>query len=530
MAKTLIFGSDGRKKLTKGVNILADAVKVTLGAKGRNVIIGNDFGSPHITKDGVTVAKSIDLEDPIENMGASLIKEVASKTVDIAGDGTTTATILAQAIINGGLKAVESGSNPMDLKRGIEKATIEVVKYLKSISKPIDNNDSLKQIATISANNDSFIGELIASAVSKVGRDGVITVEESRGHETTITVVEGMKIDRGYLSPFFITDSIKMQAELINPLVLLYSKKISSMKDILPILEKVAQTNRPLLIISEDLDGEALATLVVNKVRGNLSVCAIKSPEFGDNKRLVMEDIASLIGGTFISEQMGNKLEDATLGMLGSADKITINKDSCIIVGGKGAKEDIDSRCNLIKLQLEKSESEYDKEKLKSRLAKMKNGVAVLSVGGITETEIKEKRDRIDDALCATRSAIEEGFVAGGGIAYLSSIQTIAVITETEDEKLGVSILKKAIESPFRQILENGGVEASAHINEILKSEYGVGFNIKTNKIEDLFDCGVIDPTKVVRVALENASSIASIFLTTECVISETIKTETNEN
>ena len=526
MAKNVIFGSDGRKKLTKGVNTLGDAVKVTLGAKGRNVVIGNNFGSPHITKDGVTVAKSIELEDSIENMGASLIKEVASKTVDIAGDGTTTATILAQAIINGGLKAVESGSNPMDLKKGIEKATIEVVKHLKSISKPIDDNDSLKQIATVSANNDSFIGELIADAVSKVGRDGLITVEESKGHETTITVVEGMKIDRGYLSPYFVTDSGKMQAELLNPLILLYDNKISNMKDLIPILEKSVQTNRPLLIIAEDLDGEALATLVVNKVRGTLSVCAIKSPEFGDNRKMAMEDIAYLIGGICISEEMGYKLESATLEMLGSADKITINKDSCIIVGGKGAKENIDARCNQIKYQLEKSESGYAKEKLKVRLAKLINGVAVLSIGGITETEIKEKKDRIDDALCATRSAVEEGFVAGGGIAYLSAISNLSVVTENDDEKIGVSILKKAIESPFRQILENGGVEASAYINEILKSEYGIGFNIKTNKVENLFDCGVIDPTKVVRVALENASSIAAIFLTTECIISETIKTE----
>lgn len=530
MAKNVIFGSDGRKKLTKGVNILGDAVKVTLGAKGRNVVIGNNFGSPHITKDGVTVAKSIELEDPIENMGASLIKEVASKTVDIAGDGTTTATLLAQAMINSGLKAVESGANPMDLKKGIERATNKTIEIIKSFSKDVSDNDTLKQIASISANNDNYIGQLISDAVSKVGRDGLITVEESKSHETTIEVVEGMKIDRGYLSPYFVTDSGKMIAELINPYILLYDKKISSMKDILHILEKVAQAQRPLLIIAEDLDGEALATLVVNKLRGTLNVCAIKSPEFGDNRKLVMDDIAALVGGTCISEEKGLKLESADLTTLGSAGKITISKDSCIIVSGAGIKEEIQSRCNQIKVQLEKSESDYDKEKLKGRLAKLLNGVAVLKIGGVTETEIKEKKDRIDDALCATRSAVEEGFVAGGGVSYLFAISKLEVNYENDDEKIGGNIVKKALEAPFRQILKNGGIEASEHISSILKADYGIGYNVKSNKVENLFETGVIDPTKVVRVALENASSIAAIFLTTECIISEQLKTEQNES
>lgn len=528
MAKNVIFGSDGRKKLTKGVNILADAVKVTLGAKGRNVVISSNYGSPHITKDGVTVAKSIELDDQIENMGASLIKEVANKTVDIAGDGTTTATILAHSMINSGLKAVESGANPMDLKRGIEKATSKVVETIKAFSKDVSDNETLKQIASISANNDNYIGQLISDAVAKVGRDGLITIEESKSHETTIEVVEGMKIDRGYLSPYFVTDSGKMVAELTNPYILLYDEKISVMKDILPILEKVAQTQRPLLIIAEDLEGEALATLVVNKLRGTLNICAIKSPEFGDNRKLVMDDIAALVGGTCISEEKGLKLESADLTALGSAGKITISKDNCIIVSGDGSKEEIQSRCNQIKVQLEKCESDYDKEKLKGRLAKLLNGVAILKIGGITETEIKEKKDRIDDALCATRAAVEEGFVAGGGVSYLFSILKLEVDYENEDEKIGGSIVKKALEAPFRQILNNGGIEPSEHISSILRSEYGLGYNVKSNKVENLFETGVIDPTKVVRVALENASSIASIFLTTECIISEQLKNEPN--
>jgi len=522
-------GSDGRKKIVKGINILADAVKSTLGAKGKNVIIEREFGYPHITKDGVTVAKSIKLSDPVENMGASLIKEVASKTVDVSGDGTTTATVLAQAIINAGIKAIELGANAMDLKRGIEKATKEVVKNINKISKPIDNNDLLKQIASISANNDSFIGELIAEAMEKVGRDGLITVEESQGHETTVNLVEGMRIERGYLSPYFVTNSEKMQAELNNPYILIYDKKISAIKDILHILEKVSQTGRPLLIISEDLDGEALATMVVNKLRGLLSVCAIKLPEFGGNRFFVMDDIATLINATCISEEKGFRLDNTTIDMLGSADKITITKDSCTIVGGHGIKEDIESRCNQIKNQMEEAESNYEKENLKSRLAKLKNGVAVLSIGGFTETEIKEKKDRIDDALCATKAAVEEGFVAGGGVTYLHALKDIDIICENEDESIGVSILKKSLESPFKQILYNADVEPNIYINEIMKSDYGIGYNVKTNEIENFFESGIVDPTKVVRTALENSSSIAAIFLTTESIISlEKIKT--NEN
>lgn len=529
MAKNVNFGSDGRKRLTNGVNTLANAVKSTLGESGRNVIVGYYMGKPYVTKDGVTVAKSIELEDPVENMGAAMIREVASKTVEVAGDGTTTATVLAQAIINAGIKAVESGSNPMKLKRGIDKATIEVVKHLKTLSKPIDNNESLRQIATVSANNDSVIGELIADAVERVGRDGIITVEESKSHETTISVVDGMKIDRGYLSPYFINDSNKMQAILSNPLILLYDRKISHMKELLPILEKVVQTNRPLLIIADDLDGEALGTLVVNKVRGKLDVYAIKCPDFGEKRQHIMYDIASLVGGTFITETSGYKIESATLDMLGSADTITINKDNCIVVGGNVNKESMQVRCNEIKSQLDIAELQHEKDHLKLRLARLTGGVAVLKVGGVTETEIKEKKDRIEDALCATRSAIDEGYVSGGGTAYLSSSKSVNVLTENDDERIGVSILLKSIEQPFRQILENGGIESSSYIKEILGAEYGFGFNMKTNKIENLFDCGVIDPTKVVRVALENASSIASIFLTTECVVSDIIKNQNND-
>jgi len=529
MSKIIISGADGRKKLTNGVNILADAVKVTLGAKGRNVIIDKTYGSPHITKDGVTVARAIQLADPIENMGAALVKEVANNTVDASGDGTTTATVLTQAIINAGIKAVESGCNPMDLKKGIDKATEAVVAYIKSISKSIDNNDLLKQIASISANNDNYIGDLIAQAVNKVGRDGLITVEESRGHETTISVVEGMKIDRGYVSPHFVTDNAKNEAVLDNPLILIYDNKISVAKEILHILEQVAQQNRPLLVICEDLDGEALATLVINKLQGSLKACAIKCPDFGDNRKYTMDDIATLTGGTYISVEKGMKLETVDVSMLGSADKITISKDNCIVVGGKGDKTLIENRCNEIKSQIEAADNDYEKETLKTRLSKLNNGVAVLSIGGFTETEIKEKKDRIDDALCATRSAVEEGFVAGGGVAYLSSIKNTKVVVGNEDENRGANILFNALKIPFTQILSNGGIEASSYLVEILNGEYGTGFNVKTNKIENMFESGIIDPTKVVRVALENAASIASIFLTTECVISEIPKTQNNE-
>lgn len=530
MSKNVDFGSEGRKKIIKGANVVGDAVKVTLGARGRNVVIEKKFGSPHITKDGVTVAKEIELEDPIENMGAAMIKEVATKTVDISGDGTTTAVVLAQSMINAGLKAVESGANPMDLKRGIEKAVSGIVEIIKGVSKKVKDNEILKQIASISANNDNYIGQLIADAVAKVGRDGLITVEESQTHETTIEVVEGMKLDRGYLSPYFVTDSEKMVAELPNPHILLYDKKISAMKDILHLLEKVANSKRPLLIIAEDLEGEALATLVVNKLRGILPVCAIKSPEFGDRRKLVMEDIATLVGGICISEEKGFKLESADMSYLGSAGKVVVSKDTCLIISGNGKKEEIQSRGNQIKTHIESSTSDYDKEKLKERLARLTNGVAVLKVGGVTEMEIKEKKDRIDDALCATRSAVEEGFVAGGGVTYLSAIPKLKVEYANDDEKIGGSIVLKSLEAPFRQILENGGVEPSEFISAIKSGKYGNGYNIKTNKVENLFETGVIDPTKVVRVAFENAASIAALLLTTECIISEKQKEKNESN
>lgn len=521
MSTEILFYSEGRKRALKGINAIADAVKVTLGAKGRNVIISKRYETLRITKDGVTVAKSIELEDLIENIGATLIKEVAGKTVDISGDGTTTATVLAQSIINAGVKAVESGANPMDLKRGIEKATGEVIKYLKSISKTADDNATLKQIATVSANNDEEIGKLIADAFLKVGKDGIIKVQQAKGHDTTIDIVEGMKIDRGYISHFFITNPEKQVVEMDNPYILLYDGRVVMMNDILPILEQVAKTGRPLLIIAEDLEGEALATLVVNKMQGRLKICAIKSPEFGENSKLIMEDIAALTGATFVSEQLGIKLVQATISLLGSADVVTIDKDSCLIVGGGGIKENIEVRCNSIKNEIANAGNDYAKEKHRTRLAKLKDGIAVLSIGGVTETEIKEKADRVDDALCATLSASEEGYVAGGGVAYLSAIKNIKVNPENEDEKIGTTILLKSLESPFRQILENGGVESSAYIKEISNSEYGMGYNIKNNKIENFFETGVIDPTKVLRVALENAASIASIFLTTECIISD---------
>lgn len=527
MSTEILFESTGRNKVLNGVNAIANAVRVTLGGKGRNVIISKPYQPVKITKDGVTVAQSIELKDEVENIGAMLIKEVASNTVHLSGDGTTTATVLAQAIINGGLKAVESGANPMCVKAGIEKATAEVVKYLKTISKTVDDNETLKQIATISANNDSSIGKLIAEAFQKVGKDGIIKVNESQSHETTIDMVEGMKIDRGFVSPRFITNEEKNTAELLNAYVLLYDKKIVMMKEILPLMEQISKTGRPVLIICEDLEGEALATLVVNKLRGTIKVCVVKHPDFGENTNNIMEDIAALTGATYISEQVGLKLEQASIELLGIADSIIIDATNTLIVGGKGSKDEIESRCNSIKAQISATQNNNEHNKLKTRLAKLKDGIAVINIGGITETEIKEKADRIDDALCATRSASEEGFVAGGGITYLKASKEIKPIADNEDEKIGINILLKALEAPFRQILSNGGIEASTFIKDIFDGEYGTGYNIKNNTIENFFKSGIIDPTKVLRVSLENASSIASIFLTTECIISENKPNET---
>lgn len=520
MTNNVDFGLAARKKLLDGINKIANAIAVTIGAKGRTVIIERPFYSPQITKDGVTVARSINLPDPIENMGAALIKEVASKTVDLAGDGTSSSAVLTQAIITRGLKAVESGANPMDLKRGIDKATSAVVKYIQSVSTEVKDDDSLKNIASISANNDSYIGGLIADAVAQVGRDGQIKVEEGKGHETTITVESGMKLDRGYISHFFINNKEKKECVLQNPVVLIYDKKIGAMKDYFHILNKAAETGRAVFVICEDLEGEALAGAIHNNLQGHIKFCAIKAPEWGDNQKEVLEDIAVLTETTVISESKGQKLEQALWAMLGGAESITVTKDSCLIVGGIGKIDVIESRCNEIKTDLDNATAVYDINNLKSRLAKLKNGVAVLSIGGVTETEIREKKDRIDDALCATRSAVEEGYVAGGGVTLLSAAKDLVVLTENEDEKAGVAILKSALEVPFRQILENGGIEASAYIKEIQNAEYGIGYNIKTNVVENLLESGVIDPTKVVRVALENAASIAGMFLTTEAIVS----------
>lgn len=523
MAKQLHFDIDARNKMKKGVDTLADAVKVTLGPKGRNVIIEKKFGAPQITKDGVTVAKEIELEDAVENMGAQMAKEVASKTADAAGDGTTTATVLAQSIIAEGLKNVAAGANPMDLKRGIDKAVAIVVENLKSQSEKVGNdNKKIEQVATISANNDSNIGKLIAQAMAKVGKEGVITVEEAKGTETTVDVVEGMQFDRGYLSPYFVTNSEKMVAELSNPMILIYDKKISTMKDILHILEKVAQSGRPLVIISEDLEGEALATLVVNKLRGTIKVAAVKAPGFGDRRKEMLEDIAKLTGGTVISEDMGHKLENADLSSLGQCESITIDKDNTTIVGGKGKKADITARVNQIKAQIETTTSDYDKEKLQERLAKLSGGVAVLYVGAATEVEMKEKKDRVDDALHATRAAVEEGIVAGGGTAYIRSIESLAKSKgSNEDETTGISIIRRALEEPLRQIVANAGLEGSIIVQKVKEGKGDYGFNARTENYENLFKAGVIDPTKVSRVALENAASIAGMLLTTECVIAD---------
>jgi len=523
MAKQLFFDLDARNKMKKGVDTLANAVKVTLGPKGRNVVIEKKFGAPTITKDGVTVAKEIELEDPIENMGAQMVKEVASKTADIAGDGTTTATVLAQSIIAEGLRNVAAGANPMDLKRGIEKATIAVVQHLKKQSEPVgNNNNKIEQVAAISANNDESIGKLIAEAMTKVGKEGVITVEEAKGTDTTVEVVEGMQFDRGYISPYFVTNSEKMEAELQNPYILIYDKKVSTMKDILHILEKVAQGGRPLLIISEDLEGEALATLVVNKLRGTLKVAAVKAPGFGDRRKEMLQDIAVLTKGIVISEEQGYKLENADLTYLGEASSVTIDKDNTTIVGGKGNKKDITARVNQIKAQIETTTSDYDKEKLQERLAKLSGGVAVLYVGAATEVEMKEKKDRVDDALHATRAAVEEGIVPGGGVAYIRAIESLDKLKgANEDETTGIQIVKRAVEEPLRQIVANSGVEGSIVVQKIKEGKADYGFNARTEVYEKLMSAGVIDPTKVTRIALENAASIAGMLLTTECVVAD---------
>ncbi|MBS1646425.1 MAG: chaperonin GroEL [Bacteroidetes bacterium] len=523
MAKDISFELEARDALKRGVDSLANAVKVTLGPKGRNVIIDKKFGSPQITKDGVTVAKEIELAHPVENMGAQLLKEVASKTADAAGDGTTTATVLAQAIVAGGLKNVAAGANPMDLKRGIDKAVAAVVENLKKQSQSIGNeNKKIEQVATISANNDNVIGKLIAEAMGKVKKEGVITVEEAKGTDTTVEVVEGMQFDRGYISPYFVTNAEKMETVFENPFVLIYEKKISSMKELLPILEKAVQTGKPLLIIAEDLDGEALQTLVVNRLRSNLKIAAVKAPGFGDRRKAMLEDIAILTGGTFISEEQGRKLEDAQLTDLGRAEKISVDKDNTTIVGGVGKKADITARVNQIKAQIENTTSDYDKEKLQERLAKLAGGVAVLYVGAATEVEMKEKKDRVDDALAATRAAVEEGIVAGGGTAYLRAIPSLEKLKgANDDEATGIAIIKRAIEEPLRQICSNSGIEGSIVVQKVKEGKDDYGFNARTENYENLLKAGVIDPTKVTRVALENAASVAGMLLTTECVIAD---------
>ncbi|HOZ82935.1 MAG TPA: chaperonin GroEL [Bacteroidia bacterium] len=523
MAKEITFNLDARDALKKGVDALANAVKVTLGPKGRNVIIDKKFGSPTITKDGVTVAKEIELTNSIENMGAQMLKEVASKTADIAGDGTTTATVLAQSIVNTGLKNVTAGANPMDLKRGIDKAVEAVVASLKKMSKEVgDDNKKIEQVATISANNDSEIGKLIAEAMAKVKREGVITVEEAKGTETTVEIVEGMQFDRGYISPYFVTNADKMQAVLESPYILLYDKKVSNMKELLPILEKVVQTGKPLLIIAEDVDGEALATLVVNKIRGSLKIAAVKSPGFGDRRKAMMEDIAILTGGTLIAEEQGFKLENADLSYLGTCEKITIDKDNTTIVGGAGKKADITARVNQIKAQIETTTSDYDKEKLQERLAKLAGGVAVLYVGAATEVEMKEKKDRVDDALHATRAAVEEGIVAGGGVAYIRAITALDKLKgDNDDETTGIAIIKRALEEPLRQIVSNAGIEGSIVVQKVKEGKDDFGYNARSDKYENMHAAGVIDPTKVTRVALENAASVAGMLLTTECVLAD---------
>ncbi len=529
MSKIIFFDIEARNKMKKGVDTLANAVKVTLGPKGRNVVIDKKFGAPQVTKDGVTVAKEIELEDPIENMGAQMVKEVASKTADIAGDGTTTATVLAQAIIGEGLKMVAAGANPMDLKRGIDKAVSLVVENLRSQSQAVGNDSKkIQQVATISANNDETIGKLIAEAFAKVGKEGVITVEEAKGTDTTVDVVEGMQFDRGYVSPYFVTNSEKMEAELQNPYILIYDKKISAMKDILHIMEKVAQTGRPLLIIAEDLEGEALATLVVNKLRGTIKVAAVKAPGFGDRRKEMLQDIAILTAGIVVSEEQGYKLENADLTYLGQAASVTIDKDNTTVVGGKGKKTDITARVNQIKAQVENTTSDYDREKLQERLAKLAGGVAVLYVGAATELEMKEKKDRVDDALHATRAAVEEGIVPGGGVAYIRAVASLdaKVKGQLEDEQTGMQIVRRALEEPMRTLTANAGIDGSIVVQKIKEGKGDFGFNARTEVYENLFKAGVIDPTKVSRVALENAASIAGMLLTTECVIADKPKKE----
>ena len=528
MSKQIFFNLEARNKMKKGVDTLANAVKVTLGPKGRNVVIEKKFGAPSVTKDGVTVAKEIELEDPIENMGAQMVKEVASKTADVAGDGTTTATVLAQAIITEGLKNVAAGANPMDIKRGIDKAVDLIIANLRTQSQAVGNDiKKIQQVASISANNDNEIGKLIAEAMQKVGKDGVITVEEARGTETTIEIVEGMQFDRGYISPYFVTNSDKMECELQSPFILIYDKKISAMKDILHILEKVAQQGAPLVIIAEDLEGEAMATLVVNKLRGTLKVAAVKAPGFGDRRKEMLQDIAILTKGIVISEDQGFKLENADLTYLGRAERITIDKDNTIIVGGKGKKDDINARIGQIKSQIEATTSEYDKEKLQERLAKLSGGVAVLNVGAATEVEMKEKKDRVDDALHATRAAVEEGIVPGGGIAFIRAIDVLEKKKGlNEDETTGIAIVRRALEAPLRTIVSNAGVEGSIVVQKVREGKADYGYNARTDVYEKLLTAGVIDPTKVTRVALENAASIAGMLLTTECVIADKPKKE----
>jgi chaperonin GroEL len=523
-AKTIQYNVEARAALKRGVDQMADAVKVTLGPKGRNVVIDKKFGAPTITKDGVTVAKEIELENPLENMGAQMVREVATKTSDVAGDGTTTATVLAQAIVREGLKMVAAGSNPMDLKRGVDFAVTKVVEGLKEMSKPVDKTSKkeIAQVGAISANNDTAIGELIADAMMKVGTDGVITVEEAKGMETTIEVVEGMQFDRGYLSPYFVTDAEAMETVLENPVILIHDKKISSMKDLLPVLEKIAQTGSPILVIAEDVEGEALATLVVNKLRGTLKVAAVKAPGFGDRRKAMLEDIAVLTLGTVISEEQGYKLENATLTYLGKAKKVTIDKDNTTIVEGAGKKEDIKKRINEIKAQIEKTTSDYDKEKLQERLAKLSGGVAVLKIGAATEVEMKEKKARVEDALHATRAAVEEGIVPGGGVAYLraaSKLNGLKMINE--DQQTGVDIVRRALEEPIRMIVANAGQEGSVVVNKVKEGKDDFGYNASTEQYENLVKSGVIDPTKVARTALENAASVASLLLTTEATIVE---------
>jgi len=523
MSKQIHFNVDARDGLRRGVDALANAVKVTLGPKGRNVVIDKKFGAPNVTKDGVSVAKEIELKNPVENMGAQMVKEVASKTADLAGDGTTTATVLAQAIVNAGLKNVAAGANPMDLKRGMDKAVTAVIENLREQSQTVgDDFKKIEQVAAISANNDNVIGALIANAMEKVGKDGVITVEEAKGTETEVKTVEGMQFDRGYLSPYFVTNTEKMEAELESPYILIYDKKVSNMKELLPVLEQTAQTGKPLVIVAEDVEGEALATLVVNKIRGSLKVAAVKAPGFGDRRKAMLQDIAILTGGIVISEEQGRKLEDATLESLGTCEKVVIDKENTTIVNGVGSKDDIAGRIAQIKAEIDNSSSDYDKEKLQERLAKLSGGVAVLYIGAASEVEMKEKKDRVDDALHATRAAVEEGIVAGGGVAYVRAIEALEALKgDNDDENTGIQIIRRAVEEPLRQIVHNSGGEGSVVIQKVKEGKADFGYNARTDVYENLIGAGVIDPTKVSRVALENAASVASMMLTTECLIAE---------